>query len=211
VLSNGGAGLVGSVVLRRLLADSDSLLFNLDKLGYASDLTSTGKDPRHQLLLVGLADPAATFELRQADPDLVKYLATESYLDRPIDLALPFPDAIIQNDWWLALVAARCGVITSDSKSFVLYRQHAINLIGATAVGVAFTANRFKKIMRGDALSVFLGAKCSLQILALHQKLSGPAPASAEFAASPKLSRLKILLAVNCVNTALCASYYLCS
>ena len=31
---------IGSAVVRRLLADSDALVFNLDKMGYASDLTS---------------------------------------------------------------------------------------------------------------------------------------------------------------------------
>lgn len=78
------------------------------------------------------------------------------------------------------------------------------------AVGVAFSANRFKKIMREVARSVFLGGKSSIQVLALHRKLSCPAPASVEFAGSPKLNRLKTLLAVNSVNMVLCASYYLC-
>lgn len=111
-------------MLWRLLADSVVLIFNPDKLGYASDLTSTGKDPRHQLLVAGLADPAATSEaVRQADPDLVKHPASESHVDRSIGQALPFPDAIIKYDWWMALVAASCGVIYFNLESFVLYRQ----------------------------------------------------------------------------------------
>ena len=86
VLITGGAGFIGSALVRRLLADSDALIFNLDKLGYASDLTSIGSDPRHQLLRADLADANATAQaLQEADPDLVMHLAAESHVDRSID------------------------------------------------------------------------------------------------------------------------------
>ena len=86
VLITGGAGFIGSAVVRRLLADSDALIFNLDKLGYASDLTSIGNDPRHQFLRVDLADVDATAQaVQEADPDLVMHLAAESHVDRSID------------------------------------------------------------------------------------------------------------------------------
>jgi dTDP-glucose 4,6-dehydratase len=86
ILVTGGAGFIGGAVVRRLLADSDALIFNLDKIGYASDLTSIGNDPRHQLLRVDLTDAAATAQaVQQADPDLVMHLAAESHVDRSID------------------------------------------------------------------------------------------------------------------------------
>jgi dTDP-glucose 4,6-dehydratase len=100
VLVTGGAGFIGGAMVRRLLADTTAMVFNLDKLGYASDLTgieSLGPEvaQRHQLLRVDLVDAAATAEaVRQADPDLVMHLAAESHVDRSIDA----PGAFIESN-----------------------------------------------------------------------------------------------------------------
>ena len=76
--------------MRRLLSESEASVFNLDKCGYASDLTSIEALPqaeaRHQLLIVDLADAAATAAaVQEANPDLVLHLAAESHVDRSIE------------------------------------------------------------------------------------------------------------------------------
>ena len=89
VLVTGGGGFIGGAVVRRLLADTNAKVFNLDKCGYASNLASIEVMPeaeeRHQLLKVDLADAVGTAEaIRQANPDLVLHLAAESHVDRSI-------------------------------------------------------------------------------------------------------------------------------
>jgi len=98
VLVTGGAGFIGGALVRRLLRHSSATVFNLDKLGYASDLTGIEQQPvaaeRHRLLRVDLVDAAATAAaVAEADPDLVFHLAAESHVDRSIDGPAAFIDS----------------------------------------------------------------------------------------------------------------------
>lgn len=106
ILVTGGAGFIGGAVVRRLLSESEALVFNLDKMGYASDLTSieavAGAADRHQLLRVDLTDAAATAEaVRRADPDLVLHLAAESHVDRCIEGSAAFIDSNVRGTFHL--------------------------------------------------------------------------------------------------------------
>ena len=106
ILVTGGAGFIGGAMVRRLLADSEAEVFNLDKMGYASDLTSIEALPqaaeRHTLLRVNLTDAVATAEaVRQADPDLVLHLAAESHVDRSIDGPAAFIDSNVSGTFHL--------------------------------------------------------------------------------------------------------------
>ncbi|MEW6995933.1 glycosyltransferase family 2 protein [Colwelliaceae bacterium MEBiC 14330] len=48
-----------------------------------------------------------------------------------LDKAMPIPQQAYMHDWWLALVASRCGKIALIEKPLIKYRQHANNSIGA--------------------------------------------------------------------------------
>ena len=95
ILITGGGGFIGGAVIRKLLKDSDCIIFNLDKMGYASDLTSIDnvlknlkieKNTRHKLLEVDLSNYSQTLSaVRYSNPDLIMHLAAESHVDRSIE------------------------------------------------------------------------------------------------------------------------------
>jgi dTDP-glucose 4,6-dehydratase len=89
VLVTGGAGFIGSAVVRMLLATTDVRVVNLDKLTYAACLASLGEAAHSDRYTFVEGDIAcaetvdAVFGLH--DPDVVMHLAAESHVDRSID------------------------------------------------------------------------------------------------------------------------------
>ncbi|WP_269625346.1 dTDP-glucose 4,6-dehydratase [Prochlorococcus marinus] len=99
VLITGGSGFIGSRLVRRLINETNLKLFNLDKLGYASNLDKNNKDcdlNRYQLLRIDLSNFEDTkMAIKLADPDLVFHLAAESHVDRSISGPRPFLESNI--------------------------------------------------------------------------------------------------------------------
>lgn len=60
------------------------------------------------------------------------------------ELALPFPQAIVMHDWWLALLAASNGKIAYLDETTILYRQHGVNTVGAKQY---FSINSIKRLL----------------------------------------------------------------
>lgn len=88
VLITGGAGFIGSAVVRQFMEKTDFSVINVDALTYAGNLDSLGealKDSRHVFEHVDITDSGAlerVFEKHR--PDAVMHIAAESHVDRSI-------------------------------------------------------------------------------------------------------------------------------
>lgn len=62
-----------------------------------------------------------------------------------VELALPFPYAVIMHDWWLALLACSNGQIIDLNEKTVLYRQHGGNDTGAKKWGLSYIVEKLRQ------------------------------------------------------------------
>jgi dTDP-glucose 4,6-dehydratase len=89
VFITGGAGFIGSAVIRHLLANTGAFVVNIDKLTYASNLASipeAAKHPRYAFAKVDICNgPGLNALFDRYRPNAVMNLAAESHVDRSID------------------------------------------------------------------------------------------------------------------------------
>ncbi len=120
VIVTGGAGFIGSAVVRLLIGETDAEVVNLDKLTYAGNLASVAPvadSPRYRFVRADICDRGTMRDLFAAEqPDVVMHLAAESHVDRSIDGPAAFIDTNIvgtytlletARTYWAALPAAR--------------------------------------------------------------------------------------------------------
>ena len=100
ILITGGAGFIGGCMVNKLIKNKYLNIFNLDKLGYASDLIrindqlkKLGNDciERYKFLKVDLINKKETIEaIDTSSPDLIVHFAAESHVDNSISSPEPF-------------------------------------------------------------------------------------------------------------------------
>ena len=130
ILLTGGAGFIGSAVVRHIIKNTDDEVLNLDKLTYAGNLESLNEisgNPRYQFQQVDICDADKLADVfTMFKPDVVMHLAAESHVDRSIDGPAAFIQTNIVGTYTL-LEAARKYWMGLDAEAQQNFRFHHIS------------------------------------------------------------------------------------
>lgn len=130
ILITGGAGFIGSAVVRHVIENTENEVLNVDKLTYAGNLeslASVADHPRYTFSQTDICDRAALDELfENFQPNAVMHLAAESHVDRSITGPAAFIETNIIGTYQL-LEAARHYWNQLDQNKKQAFRFHHIS------------------------------------------------------------------------------------
>ena len=130
IMVTGGAGFIGSAVIRYLINDTQHIVINVDKLTYAGNLESLASIESNARYYFEHVDICAADALHQVfvkhQPDVVMHLAAESHVDRSIDGPADFIQTNIVGTFTL-LEAARTFWRTLSGDRQKQFRFHHIS------------------------------------------------------------------------------------
>lgn len=128
VLVTGGAGFIGSAMIRYLIKNTHDSVINLDKLTYAGDLSSFSDIESHERYCfeqVDICDRTALERVfLQHQPDAVMHLAAESHVDRSIDGPAAFIETNIIGTYTLLEVVRHYWTHLQGSKQQAFRFHH---------------------------------------------------------------------------------------
>lgn len=130
ILVTGGAGFIGSAVVRHIISETTDSVVVVDKLTYAGNLASlapVAQSDRFAFEQVDICDRQALDTVfARHQPDLVMHLAAESHVDRSIDGPAAFIETNIVGTYTL-LEAARSWWNTLATEKKAAFRFHHIS------------------------------------------------------------------------------------
>lgn len=130
ILITGGAGFIGSAVVRHILQTTEHHVLNVDKLTYAGNLESllpVSDNPRYQFSQTDICNRAEIERLfNEFTPDIIMHLAAESHVDRSITGSSEFIQTNIIGTYTLLEVARHYYHGLSDDKK-ATFRFHHIS------------------------------------------------------------------------------------
>ena len=128
ILVTGGAGFIGSAVIRHIISNTNDAVLNVDKLTYAGNLESLkeiDQSPRYEFQQIDICNADS---LKQAfdsfQPDLVMHLAAESHVDRSIDGPAEFITTNIVGTYTLLEAARQYWQALDQSKKSTFKFHH---------------------------------------------------------------------------------------
>ena len=120
VVVTGGAGFIGSALIRHIMLSTDWSVVNIDKLTYAGNLDSLSGyngNGRYSFYESDICDVKAMDSMfREHQPDMVMHLAAESHVDRSIDGPVEFIKTNVNGTFNLLEAARQYFVDLNDNK-----------------------------------------------------------------------------------------------
>lgn len=130
LIVTGGAGFIGSAIVRHLIAKSDWRVVNVDKLTYAADLSalaSVENNPRYEFHQIDICNQASILELlKDKNPDAIMHLAAETHVDNSVDVPAPFIQTNVFGTYSL-LEATRMYLAEMPKQTRSNFRFHHIS------------------------------------------------------------------------------------
>lgn len=130
IIVTGGAGFIGSAVIRHIIRNTKHNVLNVDKLTYAGNLESLASiadDPRYQFSQTDICDKPTIGKLvNDFAPDIVMHLAAESHVDRSITGSADFIETNIIGTYTLLEVVRQYYTELDDAKK-ATFRFHHIS------------------------------------------------------------------------------------